>query len=445
MYKRVSGFVILVFSISLLFFQMLVGQSLRDNIDGIFKAVLELRTGGPVGTQHGEHFRPDNVAFSAATINAFSNFIAGNISSFPLSSTVAGLTFDFSTGVPVSTSTSLGPIFAERAQTLGKGRLNLGFNFSYLNLDKLRGVNTEDIQFTFTHQNVPAAGQTEPGEFGDNDNEFDNIDLFINMDLSASILAFIATVGITNQFDIGIAVPFVNIRMKADPLAVINSFTLATSSSPNHFFVENGDTLLSTKPDPVDNDATGIGDIAVRAKYNFLREKAVNFAALLEYRAPTGDEENFLGTGHSSFKAVLISSGSINDFNPHLNLAYNHRTGDLERDAIEAFIGFDQKVSETLTLAVDVLGEFEIGSEIEELKFPEPVVAQREIGGILFRQEVPVTNIPRFSNDNTINAAWGFKFHPKQSLMIIGNVFVPLNDGGLRSDWTPTFGFEFSF
>lgn len=439
MLLRYRFILILVLSIGFLSFQSVFGQNLRQDIDGIFEAVLELRTGGPAGTQHGEHFRPDNVAFSAATINAFSNFVAGNISSFPLSSTVAGLTFDFSTGVPVSTSTSLGPIFAERAQTLGKGRFNLGFNFSYLNMDKLRGVNTEDIMFTFTHQDVGAPG------LGDSDNEFDNIDLFMNMNLSASILAFIATFGITNQLDIGVAVPFVNIKMQAEPLAVINSFTIAKLGAPNHFFVENGDTLLSTRPDPVDDNATGIGDIAIRAKYNFVKEKDINFAGLIEYRAPTGDEENFLGTGNSSFKTVLIASGSIHDFNPHLNLAYNYRTSDWERDAIEVYLGFDQKISETLTLAVDVLSEFEIGSELEELKFPDPVVSERDIGNIHLRQEVPVTNIPRFTNDNTINAAWGFKFHPKKSLMIIGNVFAPLNDGGLRSNWTPTFGFEFSF
>lgn len=439
MYRKLCGLVAFILVINMLFSDLLLSQSLQEDIDGIFKAVLELRTGGPAGTQHGQHFIPNNVAFSRATINAFSNFIATNVSSFPLSSTAAGLTFDFSTGVPVSTSTSLGPIFAERAQTLGRGRLNMGFNFSYLDLNKLRGINTEDVRFTFTHQDVGAPG------LGDSDNEFDTIDLFMNMDLSASILAFIATFGITNRLDIGVAVPFVNIKMKAEPSAVINSFTIAKLQSPNHFFVENGDTSLSTRPTPVDDDATGIGDIAVRAKYNFLKKNNANFAALLEYRAPTGDEIDFLGTGKSSFKAVLISSANIRDFNPHLNLAYNHRTSDLEQDAIEAFIGFDQKVFETLTLAVDVLSEFEVGDEIEALKFPEPVVVQRDVGDILLRKEVSVTNIPRFARDNKINAAWGFKFHPKESLVIIGNVFVPLNDGGLRSDWTPTLGFELSF
>ena len=50
---------------------------------------------------------------------AFTIPIGSSLSNFPLSSTVSGLTFDFSTGAPVATTASLGPIFAERAQTIG--------------------------------------------------------------------------------------------------------------------------------------------------------------------------------------------------------------------------------------------------------------------------------------------------------------------------------------
>ncbi|MCH7680665.1 hypothetical protein IID10_15085, partial [candidate division KSB1 bacterium] len=122
--------------------QTVVGQSLRDKIGNIFSDVLEIELAGP--GEHGTHFKAANVASSEATINSFANFIAANIASFPLGSTEAGLTFDFSTGQPVSTTTSMGPIFSERAQTLGKGRFSLGLNLSFLNFSKLRGLKTED-------------------------------------------------------------------------------------------------------------------------------------------------------------------------------------------------------------------------------------------------------------------------------------------------------------
>lgn len=189
--------------------QALFGQSLRDKLSNVFGSVLDIQLAGP--GEHGNHFRPASVALTNGTINSFGSFIATNVSSFPLSSTEAGLTFDFSTGQPVSTTTSMGPIFAERAQTLGKNRFNLGFNFTFFNLSKLRGVNTDAIRFTFTHQDVGAPG------LGDSDNEFDTVDLFMHLDLNASILAFSTTIGITNNFDISLAVPFVNVSIKTDP------------------------------------------------------------------------------------------------------------------------------------------------------------------------------------------------------------------------------------
>ena len=61
-------------------------------------------------------------------------------------------------GVPVSTSTSAGPIFAERAQTLGRGRVLGGISRTSFGFATLRGVDMNNIQLTFTHENVDFAG-----------------------------------------------------------------------------------------------------------------------------------------------------------------------------------------------------------------------------------------------------------------------------------------------
>ena len=174
-------------------------QTLEDRLSSVFHDLLELNLAGSPG-QHGEHFKPANVASSQTIINSLNNFIGTGVSSFPLSSTVAGLTFDFSSGRPVSTSTSLGPIFSERAQTLGQGLLNVGFNFTYMNFTKIRGLDTKDLRLAFTHQDVGQPGM------GDSPNEFDYIDLYLNMEIKASILAFFFTYGVTDHLDISVAV-----------------------------------------------------------------------------------------------------------------------------------------------------------------------------------------------------------------------------------------------
>ncbi len=414
------------------------GQTLRNKIENIFSSVLEIQLAGP--GQHGRHFRPANVAVSAATIGASSSFITTNISSFPLGSTQAGLTFDFSGGRPVPTSTSMGPIFSERAQTIGRGRFNVAFNFNFLNLAKLRGLETDAIRFTFTHQDVAAPG------LGDSPNEFDTIDLRPNLDLDATILAFFATVGITNRLDFSIAVPYVNVSLQAEPLAELQSFTFVTNDTANHSFGEDPtNPVLTSRPGALSEDATGVGDIALRAKYHILRGKNLDLAGLLEYRLPTGDEDNFLGTGSPTIRAGLVASSIFGDFGPHLNLAYEHRGGSLDLDEIELFLGYDQKLAEKVTFAFDLLAEFEIGAPVAALQFQQTAHIERRVSNGTLSREVSLTNLPSFNHDHNINASLGLKYNPRQEIILIGNVMVPLNDGGLRSDFITTAGFQVGF
>lgn len=443
MTKLLRSRTILTLGLSLVLLQLSNAQSLSERLSGIFDDVLELKLSGSQG-DHKHHFLPAKVEANSATINALTNFISSNISSIPLSSTAAGLTFDFSTGVPVATTSSLGPVFAERAQTLGSRRINIGFNMSYLNMSKLRGVNTDDLRFTFVHQNV----SPDTTVMGDNLNEFDTIDLFMNLDLSATILAFYLTVGVTNRLDLSVAVPFVNVHMKAEPLAEITSFTYVVVDSARHNFGDDPtNPVLSTRPEPINEYATGIGDIAIRAKYNFYKGEDLNFAALVDFRPPTGDEKNFLGAGKSSYRGMLIGSASLGYFSPHLNLAYAHQGGSEDRDGLEVSVGYDQKLADWCTFAADFLGAFEIGGT-HKYEFPsENVVIEgqpKELSHPI-RREVSLTNVPSFSRDDIMNGSFGFKLNPKKEMILVANVIVPFNDGGLRSTFIPSVGFEFSF
>ncbi len=418
----------------------LQGQTLQDQLEGIFEELLSVSLEGSPGA-HGEHFKPSNVANSGRIISSLNNFISSSVSNFPLSSTVAGVTFDFSSGRPVSTSTSLGPIFAERAQTIGRNRINFGFNFSHIDFTKIRGLDTEDVRLTFIHQDVGNPG------LGDSPFEFDTIELFLNLKIRATVFAFFTTYGITDRLDVGVAIPFVNVRLKADPLAIMDSYTyLATGQAFHNFGGTSEEPQLTTRPASIADDATGIGDIALRLKYNILRDKGVDLAALAEYRLDTGEEPDFLGTGDDRIRLMLVASRVLGDFAPHINLGYEIKTGELDRDEIDIFIGYDQKLSESLTLAVDFLGEYQIGEAKAEREFPEPITIEPDgLPTTSYVKRVSFTNIPDFESDHNVNGSVGFKFSPKESLMIIGNAIVPLNDGGLRADVIPTLGFEFSF
>jgi hypothetical protein len=425
----------------LILFLVLLGnvysQTLKEQINGMFDDILLLEVSPG---EHKGHFLPSNVASSQAVITSLQNFIGSSISSFPLSSSTASVTFDFSTGRPIPTSTSFGPIFSERAQTLGRGRINMGMNFTAIQFEKIRGVSLEDMRLSFTHEDVG-----DPG-LGDSPNEFDIMDFHMNMDIGASIFAIFFTYGVTDNFDISVALPFINVSIKTDPFAEMNSFTWVSNDSANHYFGgTRAEPVLTKSPEPINDDATGIGDIAIRAKYNFVRDKEIDFGAMLEFRASTGDADNFLGAGYSSLRTVLIGSKIIENFAPHLNIAYRKKFTDLDRDEFEFIIGWDQKIAEWFTIVIDVLGRFQIGDQVESQEFPEDPMLKWTVGSTEYTQSISLTNIPNYSQDNSLDAAFGVKFKLKESLLILGNVFVPLNDGGLRADVVPTLGMEFSF
>ncbi|MEW6752239.1 MAG: hypothetical protein AB1505_14850, partial [Candidatus Latescibacterota bacterium] len=436
------------------------GQSLKSDLQGVFDEVLKpTNEGGRLvltGAQgaHGRHYLPSSVEASAATIRAFSSFLSANISSFPLGSTAAGMTFDFSGGAPVGTTTSLGPIFTERAQTVGRGRLNVGLNVSYLNLRKLRGVDTEDIRFTFFHDDVGGPGDIPPelhpsGVTGDDPsgNELDHIDLFMNMDLNATLAAFYVAYGVTDRLDVGVAVPYVTMSLDADPVARMNPLSVLSrgyqdtvttiNATPLHFWGSADSPLLTYDARPVRQNAVGLGDLALRAKYNLLRGQGVDVAGLVEYRPPTGNEDDFLGAGAHSLRGQVIVSAIRGDFSPHLNLGYDIRGSEFDRNEVELFTGYDQKIGEGLTLAVDFLGEFEVGSADEASDFPQTVRVQGSGAFARFTEVVSLTSVPNRARDHTLNGSFGLRFRPRADLTVVGNVLVPLNDGGIRSSAIP--------
>lgn len=403
----------------------------------LFKKVLDedlIKT----GDGHGTHFRNAAADANRDLTPALNSLIASNISSFPLASTIAGVTYDWSTGRPVPITGSLGPIFAETAETLGKGRLNAGFEFSHLNLNRFRGIPTRDIRFTFTHRDTLQAG------LGDDRFELDLIDLNLDLDVDANIYAFFATFGVTNSFDVGVAIPYVNVTLKGTAQALIRG----PFSGRSHTFV-GGTTTNPSVVDrvPYDKNASGVGDIALRLKYSFVRGVDLNLGALLDVRLPTGNKEKFIGTGEASTKLSLIASRKIAQFTPHLNLGYDRRTAKQDSDELEFIAGLDQKLAEGVTLAVDFLGEIDVNSD-EAIKFSSQetvTLVDKLVTNVTINRPEDLTSIPQRTNDNTLNASMGIRIAPSEKVLLLGNVLIPMNDGGLRSSVAPTLGVTVNF
>src|SRR6266567_5686157 len=123
-------------------------QGLRDKISQLFifaDGKDPLFLGGTAGSDsatalHADHFVPSAVNDNGTLISFIGTAISQNVANLPVSATSGGSTFRFEGGVPVSTSASPGPVFADRAQTLGRGRVFVGANVNRLHFETLRGV-----------------------------------------------------------------------------------------------------------------------------------------------------------------------------------------------------------------------------------------------------------------------------------------------------------------
>ena len=77
--------------------------------------------------------------------------ISSQIQRVPHGSTVAAFTFEFDSNLNVFTRSTegLGPLASERAQTTGKGKLNVAFSHSYVDFKVFEGDDLDDIGVSF--------------------------------------------------------------------------------------------------------------------------------------------------------------------------------------------------------------------------------------------------------------------------------------------------------
>jgi hypothetical protein len=388
---------------------------------------------------HGTHFVPSAVTQNGSIISFLTTAIAGNVSSTPIGSTSGGETFRFEAGVPVRTSSSAGPIFAERAATLGRGRTVVGVGHSSSHFSSLRGIDMHNIDLYFTHENVDFAGcdSTQGGPcklMGIPLLENDIMQFKLNMDIDVAVTSFYATYGIFDNLDVGVVLPLASTTMHGRSDAQIIPFGGPTAA---HFFAGTPEDPVLSAARTVDGSAFGLGDIAVRAKWAVRQTSKASLALLADTRFATGDEEELLGSGNFAVRGLAIISGQFGAFGPHANAGYIHRAGGVQNDAVLGTLGFDDLLADRVTVAADLVSELQVGHS--KLVLPAPVQYDYP-----FKRTIVPTSVPDMADD-IVNGSFGFKFSIPNGFTAITNAIIPLNRGGLRANVTYTAGLEFAF
>jgi hypothetical protein len=351
---------------------------------------------------HAAHF----VIGSTASINRLNEQIAAEIGVFPFSSSVGGFTFAFdpALGTFMRTTETLGPLFAERAPTLGRGKLNVHTSLTFFQYDTFGGQNLDNLQVTARHDPNTIGFPDVREQF-----EHDTILINVDLDIHVQILALAATYGLTDRLDVGVLLPITRVAMDVKSAARVVASPQNTLFPGVHTFMGGPDSPT----DAASGSAIGLGDIVLRAKYHLLKGEAVDLAAAMLVKLATGDEKDFLGTGHTTIRPFLVLSRTFFGFlTPHINAGYEFNLDRSDQNAVEYALGLDVGFKRW-TVAGEFLGSHELNGD-----------------GI---------------GDHILTASVGVKWNPWKRFLLAANVQFPLNDSGLRSDLIPTFSVEYSF
>jgi hypothetical protein len=358
---------------------------------------------------------------SSTTMN---NLIGAQVSSFPLGSSAGGFTFTFdpALGSFSRVSPSFGPVFSERALTIGRRRLNVGVNYQRGTFDNLERKDLRGGDIKFYTGTAFAGG-------------FVFFEDALDLKMSTDTVGLFATYGVTDRLDLGIAIPIMNVQLRSELTTRVGNSVTGVNPTP------------VIAPQVTSDSASGIGDIVLRGKYSIWRARGGGLAAGVDWRLPTGDELELLGIAGAQGKFYLAASSAYGNVSPHFNVGLTV-SGDTEAarspdtfvfdppDEVGYAAGVDVAVTPRLTLVGDIVGRTLRDTDRFDLRLVD----------------VPTGFGPNFNEWTTeagslslLLGSVGVKFNPASRALISFNMLFPLNDRGLRDDLTLVGGFEWSF
>ena len=396
-------------------------------------AVFLLTVGTSSDRAIAQPLRPIGVLDSSFT--AFRAAIYGGISeqigNLPLP-TGGGFTYrrDPAFGGPMSRTTdSFGPVFADRAETTGRGTLTLSTSYTRQAFNSLDGVSldTGEISRNFMFTASVSGFENNPPI------------MKFQEKVTPDVFDVAVLYGVTDRLDVGITIPFLSVKVRE---------RASVSNLPNNRVIAP----------PLEAESTGLGDMVLRSKYNFWEWPEVwsgklGIAASLDIRLPTGSKgqraeftstnvfeyqqptgptfhlgpgigDPPLGTGIVRVRPLLIASGSWSVISPHVNLGMElESTQGITNDLVYA-VGLEYFPFRRVTFSTDLLGRYAFDVK---------------------RDSITQTGVGGGASPTTLTASFGVKTNPIRTLLVILNFLVPLNDTGLRADVVPTVGLEWTF
>ena len=350
---------------------------------------------------------------------ALANTVA---STYPVASASSGVTYVYDPSVDtlVRQAGVAGPIFGERAETIGKSVFNFSMSFSYVHLTSING---EDMDSLVNKPRVNGQTLTFPVPDGIilADGRFTTVlpvRVTADLDVNAYILSPSVTYGVTPHLDVNVTLPVLRTSLG------VTTHSQAPDPRFPQFALPPGEGFpISVSSD---SDATpGVGDLLLRAKYVLLRNPYVDAGAALGLSLPTGSQTDLQGRGATIVTPMLIFSHVYgNRFEPLLNLGVDLNADEVSRSVVRWAVGGTYQVLERLSLSIVFFGRNELGAQSDPIATP-----------FFFQIE----------RNDIYDASVGVRWRFGDSGLVGINALVPLNDGGFRPDAIPTLEASYAF
>jgi hypothetical protein len=361
---------------------------------------------------------------SPAAGEAISFATALEVATTPFGNSSAGFAFklDPATGLRVRTATTFGPAFAERALMSGEGKVSANVSLITASYQKLGGLSLEQLRLGSVSSPVPEVARVGT----------------TNLAIDSTTLVIGGTAGVTDNLDIGVAIPMVKVQ-------VSGLSTLVNGAGGEVRSAQGGGT------------SSGLGDVAAVLKYRLhsfgdTQPDPGGIALLATMRLPTGDKENLRGLGVTRTLISLVYSSGQGRFRPHVNggfeawsdgvdlvVSFDEKRPTIEaRHQIQYAAGFEFEASPKLTLLMDLLGRHILGAGQVGYQTQTPTTP---VGGVTSLESLVA--LPEGIRKLTL--APGLKLNLKGNMLLSLNVLTTLQDNGMHAPIIPVFGVDLTF
>jgi len=337
-----------------------------------------------------------------ATRDTVSGFLLLELASAPVSSSSGGFSYRLNPtlGTIERSSDSFGPFLMKRSLTSGTRRATIGLRYREASFDKIDGRSLRDGTLIATAT-----------KFRDQPQPFDVETL--KLDVLLQTVTLLADYGLTDRLDIGAAVPFVTLNLSGQRIDTYRG----------QAFVQANASVT----------ASGLGDVALHAKYNVLGRAGSGLALGSEVRLPTGDRENLLGSGNAVVKPLFIGSVEQGRLAAHVNLGYTFSRASNE-------FNYGAAVTVAGTNRLTLVGEI-AGRHVEKLgTLTEVSEPNRQIAGA---DTIRLQTIGQ--GTAMIDVVAGFKWNLASTWLLSCEVLLPATKAGVTTRWTPSVALDYSF